>query len=293
MSGLSASSFMRGPALEKSASWSELSTAPTVSAASAAPGAPMVDGSGPLLPAAMTKSAPVSARQLVDGLAQRVVLGVPGADAQAHADHLGALVRAAHSMPAMIPESLPAAVVVEDLADHRSAPGATPFSLPPEAAPVPAMVEATWVPCPLRSMMSSPGTKLRDADDAVREVRVGRCRRRCPGRRPYALPVPPAAQPRGRRSARWCRRGSPSPCRRATPCPRRPRRRGSRCRRTAPVDDVPAGWRVRTGEGRPEVGGLRPAGADRLATDGGQLQCGLRARQGGAGPAVAPHPARG
>ncbi len=42
----------------------------------------------------------------------------------------------------------------------RSAPGATPVLSPLEAAPVPATVEATWVPCPLRSEVFSLGTKL-------------------------------------------------------------------------------------------------------------------------------------
>ncbi len=42
----------------------------------------------------------------------------------------------------------------------RSVPGATPVLSLLEAAPVPAMVEATWVPCPCGSVGSSSGTKL-------------------------------------------------------------------------------------------------------------------------------------
>ena len=49
-------------------------------------------------------------------------------------------------MPAMIQESWPKPSLPRTLPTTRSAPGATPFSVPPEAAPVPAMVEATWVP---------------------------------------------------------------------------------------------------------------------------------------------------
>ena len=48
------------PVEENQASWSLLSTAPTVRAASAAPGDPMQPGQ-PELPAAITNNAPVSA----------------------------------------------------------------------------------------------------------------------------------------------------------------------------------------------------------------------------------------
>lgn len=53
----------------------------------------------------------------------------------------------------------------------RSAIGATPRSLPSEAAPVPAMVEATWVPWPLPSSTDSPGTKSSVA--VMRSARSG------------------------------------------------------------------------------------------------------------------------
>lgn len=45
----------------------------------------------------------------------------------------------------------------------RSVPGATPLLTPSEAAPEPAMVEATWVPWPCLSRTSWPGTKLFDS----------------------------------------------------------------------------------------------------------------------------------
>ncbi len=59
------------------------------------------------------------------------------------------------------------------------APGATPLYLPFEAAPLPATMDATWVPWPTRSVTSSglpppglpSGTKLRAA--AIRPCRSG------------------------------------------------------------------------------------------------------------------------
>ena len=73
MSGLSAASPTRGPRLEKSARLSDLSTAPTVSAASALPGEPTVS-SAPSLPAETTNSAPNSCGELLDGGLDRVLL---------------------------------------------------------------------------------------------------------------------------------------------------------------------------------------------------------------------------
>ena len=55
-SGLRAPDTVSGPVLENPASWSCLSTAPTVSADAAAPGDEML--SGPALPAAITKRVP-------------------------------------------------------------------------------------------------------------------------------------------------------------------------------------------------------------------------------------------
>jgi hypothetical protein len=63
--GLIASSPARGPVLENGASTSCLSTAPTVSAASALPGVLMVSAPcSPSLPAATTKRVPLSADSL-------------------------------------------------------------------------------------------------------------------------------------------------------------------------------------------------------------------------------------
>ncbi len=70
---------------------------------------------------------------------------------------------AAHSMPARIQDSCPLPLSLSTLPMASWAPGATPFSRPSEAAPVPATVDATWVPCPARSVISSPGTNTADA----------------------------------------------------------------------------------------------------------------------------------
>jgi hypothetical protein len=58
ISGLTAPSPRRGPRLENDVIWSCLSTAPTVSAASAVPGEATVEAAGPALPAATTNSTP-------------------------------------------------------------------------------------------------------------------------------------------------------------------------------------------------------------------------------------------
>ena len=74
----------------------------------------------------------------------------------------------------------------------RRAPGATPFSLPPEAAPVPAMVEATCVPWPLLVGDVLAGHEARWPRRSGRPGRGGRRRRRC-------------RAPRRRRRRRCCR----------------------------------------------------------------------------------------
>ena len=106
-SGLRASSFMRGPALENWASWSDASTAPTVSAASAVPGAPRLYGSGPSLPAATTKSAPVSALSRFTAWLIGSSWVCQDGPPRLMLITLACSVRAAHSMPAMIPTSCP------------------------------------------------------------------------------------------------------------------------------------------------------------------------------------------
>ena len=68
---------------------------------------------------------------------------------------------AAHCMPARIHDSAQPNST-HTLPSSSCAPGATPVYRPLEAAPVPAMVEATWVPWPTRSRSSSsPSVKLR------------------------------------------------------------------------------------------------------------------------------------
>ena len=78
---------------------------------------------------------------------------------------------AAHSMPAMIHESWPYPSSPSTLPTISEAPGATPFSAPPDAAPDPPMVDSTWVPWPNASSTVSPGTKLCAA--ATRPTRSG------------------------------------------------------------------------------------------------------------------------
>ena len=56
--------------------------------------------------------------------------------------------RAAHSIPAMIPDSLPKPKSSSTLPLSRLASKATPLRSPPDRAPVPATIEATWVPWP-------------------------------------------------------------------------------------------------------------------------------------------------
>ena len=55
---------------------------------------------------------------------------------------------AAHSIPAMIPDSLPKPESSSTLPLSRLALKATPLRWPDERAPVPATIEATWVPWP-------------------------------------------------------------------------------------------------------------------------------------------------
>jgi hypothetical protein len=66
-------------------------------------------------------------------------------------------------MPAMTPESLPEPLSSSTLPSRMAAPGATPRYLPPDFAPVPATIEATWVPWPYRSTLSGAELKFRSA----------------------------------------------------------------------------------------------------------------------------------
>ena len=158
MSGFMPPEPASGPVLENQARLSCLSVAATVSADAAAPGVEMV--SGPALPAAMTNRVPYCAERAStvwdigslpsDGtVSPRLMLTTSAPDS------------AAHCMPAMTQESWPKpSAPPSTFPAIRSAPGATPLKSPPEAAPVPTIVLATWVPCPLTSVIASPGTKL-------------------------------------------------------------------------------------------------------------------------------------
>ena len=208
-----AKSPWRGPRLENSASWSLASTAPTVSAASAAPGELMVCGSGPALPAATTNSVPVVVSRSSAWLSGSLPsLGSPPRL------RLATLVwrAAAHSMPAITPDSKPNPVSSRTLALSRAASNATPLRCPSAAAPAPAMVAATRVPWPRWSPGSGVSEKL--AWPARSPARSG-CVASMPLSRTATVtpaPVRPACQAAGApiwvrlasRSAAWTRRSS-------------------------------------------------------------------------------------
>src|SRR5207248_2630675 len=160
ISGFAAPSPSRGPRLEKSASRSCLSTAPTVSALDAAPGDSMLTAV-PSLPAATTNSLPVCA---VSASRSRLTGSVPSVGwlPRLMLTTLAPLV-AAHSIPAMIQESSPLPSSVSTLPTISFAPGATPRYFPPEAAPDPVMMDATWVPCPWPSTVVPLSVKSLDA----------------------------------------------------------------------------------------------------------------------------------
>ncbi len=159
-SGLTAPSPIRGPALENSAIRSSSSTAPTVSAASALPGEATVPRSGPLLPEATANRTPFSAETLF------TCASIGSIPAESALPRLMLMTSApwatAQSTPAMMPESSPTPWSSSTLALISCAPGATPLNRA-SFAPVPAAVEATCVPCPLRSLASGEPLKSRSA----------------------------------------------------------------------------------------------------------------------------------
>ena len=166
-SGLSAPS-MRGPRLEKSASSSDLSTAPTVRAESALPGE-LIDRSAKSLPAAMTNSTPNSAVRF------STACSIGSTSSVSNPPRLmfttSAPCSAAHCIPARIHDSAQPNST-HTLPSSSCAPGATPRNWPPEAAPLPATIDATCVPCPTRSpSSSSPSVKFSDA--TTRSARSG------------------------------------------------------------------------------------------------------------------------
>src|SRR6478752_5389703 len=104
MSGLSAPLFVSGPVLEKEASASCLSTAPTVSADAAAPGAEI--DSGPALPEAITKRVPYCSER-VSTACDIGSLPSEGATSPRLMLTTRAPDSAAHSIPASTHESCP------------------------------------------------------------------------------------------------------------------------------------------------------------------------------------------
>jgi hypothetical protein len=204
MSGFMAKSPKRGPRLEKSASRSWTSTAPTVRAEVAAPGVSTVCSSGPELPAATTNRV----RWLAVSRSTAWLTGSLPSVGQPPRLMLTTRARwlAAHSMPAITPDSLPKPKSSRTLPLSRSAPNATPLRWPAALAPVPATVEATWVPCPSRSVVVSDSEKLAAAttwparSGWVASMPVSRTATRTPS------PVRPCAQTVGTRI--WVRLGS-------------------------------------------------------------------------------------
>ncbi|CAM5583049.1 hypothetical protein SGRIM128S_06107 [Streptomyces griseomycini] len=158
-SGLMAPSPTRGPVEEKSASPSLPSTAPTVRAASALPGE-LTDW-GPELPAAMAKRMPFSADSLFTAASSGSTSAVSPPPRLMLT--MSAPCAAAHSMPARMPESSPEPESSRTLPLRILAPGATPLYLPPDLAPVPAAVAATWVPWPTLSPAFGAAVKFLDA----------------------------------------------------------------------------------------------------------------------------------
>lgn len=115
-----------------------------VSACSAEPGEPMVPAPY-ALPAAMTNSGPPSAEREFTAWDIGSVPSSGTGDPRLM-ETTSAPSALAHSMASMIPESAPEPSSLRTLPTSRSAAGATPLLAPSEAAPDPAMVEATCVP---------------------------------------------------------------------------------------------------------------------------------------------------
>ncbi|CAM5395543.1 hypothetical protein SMICM304S_01503 [Streptomyces microflavus] len=123
---------------------------------------------GPLLPAAIANRTPFSAETLLTWASIGSIPGVSGPP------RLMLMTSApwatAQSTPAMMPESSPTPRSSRTLALISWAPGATPLNRA-SFAPVPAAMEATWVPCPTRSRASGEPLKFRSA--TTRPVRSG------------------------------------------------------------------------------------------------------------------------
>ena len=144
-----------------------MSVLATARAASAAAGAPTV-WSAPALPAAATNSVPCSAERLFTACDSGSVPSVPPPP------RLMLTMRArgaAHSMPAMMAE-VGQVLVLHTLPMTREASGAMPRKRPSEATPEPAMVPATWVPCPTLSLASG-RVSVKSTASRIRPARSG------------------------------------------------------------------------------------------------------------------------
>lgn len=160
ISGLRAASLRRGPRHEPGFIEPSRCRFPTASASSAAAGEVTLDGElSKQLPAATTKSVPVSRLIRLTACDRSSVPSV-GSRLPRLMLITEAPCAAAHSIPAMMPEKEPLPESSSTLPFSRVASGATPLYLPPEAAPVPAVMLATWVPCPTWSTTSSASVKF-------------------------------------------------------------------------------------------------------------------------------------
>ncbi len=187
ISGLRVCEPVTGPRLEKFAVESSRSTAPTVSTPGAQPGEETVLREGPRFPAATTNNVSLFCASSAAAWAIGSVQS-PGSAEPRLMETTSALFSTAHSMPAMIQEIAPDPPSSRTLPTIRSAPGATPFFLPPLAAPDPPTVDATWVPWPWRSSVEPVSVKFSDA--VIRPWRSG-CSASAPLSRTATLvPVP-------------------------------------------------------------------------------------------------------
>jgi hypothetical protein len=123
-------------------------------AAAGAPTAPSL----PSLPAATTKRVPVCSDSASSAWLAGSVPSV-GSDPRLRLT-TSAPAWAAHSMPSIAQDSSPSPLSLRTLPTISEAPGATPVYRPPDAAPVPAMMDATCVPCPWRSTVEASSLKF-------------------------------------------------------------------------------------------------------------------------------------
>ncbi len=174
----------------------------------------------------------------------------------------------AHSMPAMIPDSLPKPPSSRTLPFRIFAPGATPLYVPPALAPVPATVDATCVPWPDLSPVPE-AEPLKSCSATTCPVRSGWAVSMPVSRTATLTPVPsyPAAQAVG---APIC----------GTLLSRLALRLPSSHSFSTAVESVNSAALVRlsaaAGHGVPELGAALLHGAYRLAVDHRQRPADLR-----------------